>query len=66
MERMKREVERLQKKVNNIETGKKGTTGDNEKHFIFTTKVKQIVVENMRLILEEEFMKMNRMVLESI
>ena len=57
LENMKREVERLSKKVNYMETGKKWDSGANEKQFLFVTKVKEILVEDLRLVLEEEFQK---------
>ena len=38
-----------------MESGRKWSSLANEKQYQFTTKVKQIIVEDLRVVLEEEF-----------
>ena len=51
LDSMKQEMERLQKKVNIMETGKKWKNTRLEKQFQFITEVKQVMVEDLRVML---------------
>ena len=57
------QIERIVKKINYIESGRKGNSIANEKHFVFTRKVRQILVEDMRVVLEEWFGQSGGMIL---
>lgn len=46
-----------------MESGRKGNSIANKKHFVFTSKVRQILVEDMRVVLEEWFGQSGGMIL---
>ena len=48
-------MERMVKKINYMESGRKWNLIANEKQFVFMSKVRQILVKDKRVVLEEWF-----------
>ena len=66
LEAMKIQMERLSKKMKYMESGRKWNSAANEKQFIYNCELRQIVIEDFRLVLEEYFGKKRMEVLRSI
>ena len=57
MAAMRRQVERLASKITQLESGKKWKHKGNEKQFQFATEVRGIMVDDLRVALEDWFGK---------
>ena len=57
VDRIKKDKEKKQKKLKEMETGKIWNTSANEKQFQLTSEVKQTVVDDMRQVLKQELNK---------
>ena len=63
---MRRQVERLASKITQLESGKKWKHKGNEKQFQFATEVRGIMVNNLRVALEDWFRKNGGVIPSSI
>ena len=66
IEVMKLQIGRMAKNINYMESGKKWNLMANDKQFKFTSIVRQILVEDMRVVLEKGFGQRGGTILSSI